>query len=234
MKRREIISSNIDFLLKRQGEARSEVNIEDVTVCPRCNYSLVPEIMSSFYLVRDDGHHYDLYTLCFCPRCSKVFLCTYIGTASYGSFPNEYDLVSITPKELVEANFSDAIKELSPTFVETYNQSLCAENSQLSQICGPGYRKSLEFLVKDYLCHKYPDEADKIQAEFLGKSIKRIENEKIRILAERSSWIGNDETHYQKKREDLDVSKMKAFIKAILTYIESELAFEEALSISPK
>lgn len=47
-------------------------------------------------------------------------------------------------------------------------------------------------------------------------------------------WIGNDETHYARKHEDLGLSEMKRFIKAMLTYVESELAFEEAESISRK
>ena len=70
--------------------------------------------------------------------------------------------------------------------------------------------------------------------ELLGASINRIENNRIKTLAQRSAWIGNDETHYARKHEDLGLSEMKRFIKAMLTYVESELAFEEAESISRK
>ena len=46
---------------------------------------------------------------------------------------------------------SDIISELSPNFCEIYNQAYIAEQTNLMQICGTGYRKSLEFLIKDYL-----------------------------------------------------------------------------------
>ncbi len=126
---------------------------------------------------------------------------------------------------------SDRIKSLSPNFDEAYSQSETAESQQLFQICGVGYRKALEYLVKDYLCHKHPECSEEICSEFLGASIKRIDDSRIKTLAERSTWIGNDETHYVKKHEDLDVNDMKRFIMALLTYVESELAFEEALGI---
>ena len=135
---------------------------------------------------------------------------------------------------LVLDSYSDAIKQLSPGFVETYTQAESAESQQLFQICGPGYRKALEILVKDYLCHIYPDDTEKIQSEPLGASINRIESTRIKTLAQRSTWIGNDETHYVRKHEDLGLPEMKRFIKAMLTYIDSELAFEEAESISRK
>ena len=64
--------------------------------------------------------------------------------------------------------------------------------------------------------------------------IRRIEDERIRVLSERATWIGNDETHYVKKHENLDIAEMKRFIDAVLHYIESELSFEVALSIQPK
>ena len=123
---------------------------------------------------------------------------------------------------------------MSPLFVETYSQAEIAESQQLLQICGVGYRKALEYLVKDYLCWKHPEDTEQILSEFLGNNLKRIEDPRIKVLAERSTWIGNDETHYVKKHEDLGIDDMKRFIKALLTYVDSELAFAEALGIDRK
>lgn len=102
------------------------------------------------------------------------------------------------------------------------------------EICGTGYRKALEFLVKDYLCHISPDNADSIKSELLGNSIKRIESTRIKTLAERCAWIGNDETHYVRKHDDVGLDEIKTFITAILHYVESELAFEKAEAIERK
>lgn len=50
------------------------------------------------------------------------------------------------PKDIV---FSDIINEISPGFVKIYNQAHEAEIRLLDDIVGGGYRKALEFLIKD-------------------------------------------------------------------------------------
>jgi hypothetical protein len=39
----------------------------------------------------------------------------------------------------------------SGDFLEIYRHAAFAEGDALDQICGPGYRKALEFLIKDYI-----------------------------------------------------------------------------------
>lgn len=63
---------------------------------------------------------------------------------------------------------------------------------------------------------------------------KYIDNERIKTLAERSSWIGNDEAHYIRKQEDRDVNDMKAFIKATVYFIGMILITEDAETMEPK
>lgn len=58
-------------------------------------------------------------------------------------------------------DFSQEIKDLSPNFVKIYHQAEQAENTGLSDICGLGYRKALEFLVKDYAIAFNPTETGK-------------------------------------------------------------------------
>ena len=211
---------------------------QEVTECPACHFALQPSVLSSFYVAGDAENKdaYYLYQTCLCNRCRQVFLSKYEKPLGLGQHNPCSSLqasfsVPLTPKT---DSFSNEIEALSPSFVETYSQASIAEAQQLTQICGVGYRKSLEFLVKDYLCHKHPDDAEKIRSEFLGASIKRIEDNRVKVLAERSTWIGNDETHYVRKHDNLTLESMKRFIKAILSYIESELAFEEADSIPRK
>lgn len=211
-----------------------------VDECPLCGFGIKPVILNSFYVSKNqnqNGFYCTPYVLHLCPKCHGIFLVEYatqpifFGPASSPVFPQ---IARISPTIHRQANFSDEIASLSPAFVETYTQSSVAESEKLFQICGIGYRKALEFLVKDYLCHIHPEDSEKIQSEFLGSSIQRINDQRIKVLAERSTWIGNDETHYVRKQEDLGVEDMKRFIKAMLTYIESELAFEAAEAISQK
>lgn len=209
------------------------LNFEETDECPLCHFSLRPEVKSGFYIRDKDASYYTAYLICFCTKCRNIFMIKYRG--SYGpssiSTPIIKGLIPVTPRT---EPFSAGISDLSPTFVNTYNQAQFAESQGLTEICGMGYRRALEFLVKDYLIHLTPDQEDTIKAEFLGASIRRINNDHIKVLAERSTWIGNDETHYVRKHEDFDYTDLKRFIMAMVRYIDSELAFEEALSIPPK
>lgn len=209
-----------------------KLSFQETDECPICHFSLRPEIKQGYFVRLKDGSSYEAYLVCLCTRCRQMFFIKYSGTCHNSiSSPTLQKLIPVTPSRV---SFSDDLSAISPTFVNTYNQAQFAESQGLTEICGIGYRRALEFLVKDYLIHLSPDEEDTIKAEFLGASIKRINNDRIKVLAERSTWIGNDETHYVRKHEDFDYTDMKRFIIAMVRYIESELTFEEALSIPPK
>lgn len=125
--------------------------------------------------------------------------------------------------------FSEKLATVSPHFVRIYHQAEMAEAQGMTEICGMGYRKALEFLVKDFACMMNPDEEDDIKKLPLSACINNyIESNRIKTLATASAWLGNDETHYVRKHEDYDTEDMKIFIKSLVPFIESELAFLEA------
>lgn len=171
---------------------------------------------------------------CLCPNCRGVFYAEYDEEFDFPTNETYVRFNKVFPKSPETFTGPPLVSRLSPSFIAIYNQSAAAEAEELYEICGMGYRKALEFLVKDYLVQKFPADEETIKAELLGASIKRIENPQINTLATRSSWIGNDEVHYIRKHDDLDFSDMKRFIHAMAQYIESELTFEEALNIKPK
>lgn len=214
----------------------------EVSTCPVCHHALVPERLSGYYIEHvsefylGENSRYTVSIMFFCPHCRHTFTVEYDASRSFptASSLNAYYIRGIYPQSFTGTSFSPDIKSLSPMFVTTYHQSEEAQTRKLTEVAGCGYRKSVEFLVKDYLCHKMPDEVETIKTEFLGTSIKRITENRIRVLAERASWIGNDATHYVKKHEALDIEDMKQFIKALVVYIDSELTFDAALSVLPK
>lgn len=105
----------------------------------------------------------------------------------------------------------------------------------MNEICGLGYRKALEFLVKDYLIKMKPNEIEKISKMPLSTAIlQKIDNPKIKVLAERCAWLGNDEAHYIRKHNNYDVSNLKDFLKTMVSFIECELLVEKALQIERK
>lgn len=191
--------------------------------CPRCHASIFPSTLSSFY--RSDKFA----SLFYCSSCDDFF----IGSGEI-SLSKIYNLTT-EPSMAEDVKFSDSISLLSSDFVEIYNESFHAEQLGYRHICGAGYRKSLEFLVKSYAIHKHPDDVDAIAKQSLSQSINNyIENPKIKTLAISSAWVGNDEIHFIKKHDDKSYIDMKKFISAIVSYIEMELTVEEAGSILAK
>ena len=127
--------------------------------------------------------------------------------------------------------FSNEISELSPEFISVYKQSELAETQNLDEICGMGYRRALEFLVDAYIRKVKPNEMIDPCLN-LGKKIdKYIDNQKIKILAKKSAWLGNDATHIVNTHPNRAVEDMKKFIKAITTMIDAEFAFDDANTI---
>ena len=102
----------------------------------------------------------------------------------------------------------------------------------LDQICGVGYRKALEFLIKDYLISKASDEhiINSIKSTLLSNCIKKyVQNENIKNVAERATWLGNDETHYVRIWADKDVTNLKHLIDLTVRWIENEVETERVL-----
>ena len=210
--------------------------------CPSCSLGINPEFITGYFYPDSytlvDGSQKIVWQIYWCPACENLFLKTFTAVVHQNNPGVNLTALNYTEKlfpiPCSNTKFSEGVEKLSPSFVKIYHQAEKAENEGLDEICGIGYRKSLEFLVKDYLCDRYPDEAEKIRSELLGAALNRIENGQIYTLASRATWIGNDETHYIRKHEDSDVEQMKRFINAMVHYIDSELAFREAEEILPK
>ncbi|OKP92102.1 hypothetical protein A3844_01735 [Paenibacillus helianthi] len=136
----------------------------------------------------------------------------------------EWQYLRSAPHNLVTPEFSEEINEISPLFKVIYGQAYIAENSALNHIAGMGYRKALEFLIKDYLINFLEKERVSIEKKLLGKCIKDdVDNSNIKQVAERAVWIGNDETHYVRKWETKDVSDLKKLIDVTVHWISSEI-----------
>lgn len=203
--------------------ATSTFTIELPDACPRCKRKVH---LSTLSTVHDGTTVCSLYR---CGGCKSFFI-------SWGPMGHGRQEKSILePNLYVKQSFDESIEKLSPDFVKIYNESLAAESTSLFTICGVGYRKALEFLVKDFAIKLNPDKEELIKEQLLAKVIRDyIDSKRIKTLAERTAWIGNDETHYERKHEDLNFSDMKRFISSMLFYVTSEMVAIEADSIDKK
>ncbi|MBY6844861.1 DUF4145 domain-containing protein [Clostridium botulinum] len=211
------------------------VEIEiDEDMCPICNSKISP--MKLIQIKSDDEKM--MYILSKCPSksCGKFFISEYMKTNILRSGGYSiYTLNKSYPKNYVTTKFDEIINNISPNFIEIYNQAEQAEQGELTEICGVGYRKALEFLIKDYCIKNNSDLEEEIKAKLLGKVINEyIENENIKECARRAVWIGNDETHYVRKWEDKEIKDLRRLIDLTINWILTEEKTKEYLNDMPK
>lgn len=120
--------------------------------CPNCRYSVNALYISA--LRHSDRVGLDV--IFSCPRnsCQRVFVGCYAQTAS-----NSYGLRSEIPVNPVAPANPQEVEAVSPQFATIFSQASKAEAYGLDAIAGVGYRKALEFLIKDYCCSQHSDNA---------------------------------------------------------------------------
>jgi len=185
-----------------------------------------------------------------CPNyeCAHLFLAVYrlvdqvpsSGDAdtiakTLGLKSMRFDLQATWPVQIPRTAFSSEIAQVSLAFIDIYNQAEEAETRGLLQVCGLGYRKSVEFLIKDYCCGEHPNEAEAIRKLPLAQCIsKYIHDPRIEASASRATWLGNDEAHYIRKWVDKDVTDLKVLIRLTCNWIESAILTRQYQSEMPR
>ena len=145
------------------------------TKCPICKNHIVGQFLYGVY----HNNSSIRYTFNLCPACNEIFIATH-----------DYDgnVISCEPNRFVQRSFSKELSELSPQFVKIYNQANAAESSALDEIAGIGYRKALEFLIKDFAISENDNDAEKIKCRHLLIYTER-KRSRIPFLTEISQMI---------------------------------------------
>ena len=193
--------------------------------CPVCHRACMAYYHNNFVHFDKDRTRMQIVLQCPSTNCSRVFIASYeaahaITTTELTTF-YFVDSVPFTP---IEHDFGDEIRTTSPSFVEIFNEAEAAESYGLKQICGAGYRKALEFLVKDYLISVLKIPAETVEGKYLGNCVKdHLAGTKIAISAERAAWLGNDESHYVRLWADKDLNDLKKLIRLTVSWMQTEL-----------
>ncbi len=94
----------------------------------------------------------------------------------------------------------------------------------MAQVCGLGYRKAVEYLVKDYCIGIAPQDEPAIKVMPVAQCIsKYIQDVRIESAVKRAVWLGNDEAHYVRKWAAMDVTDLKTLIRLATNWIESSV-----------
>ena len=146
--------------VKYDNWENSEANVTVTDICPNCGRGIEPILKdSSFY--KDEDRHILFLTL-FCNSCKYAWVDSYDYLSNYDdAIPRNLHYYKELPSE-----FPKEISELSPQGVKTYTQSLQAEVDGYDTLVGIGLRKSLEFIIKDYLIYRFPEKTDEIKMNY--------------------------------------------------------------------
>jgi hypothetical protein len=204
--------------------------------CPICHRAITPIDLGYDYMIGDDNHTAKVERTFRCPdaKCERTFVARYERTSITNQ--THFELRTCVPAELFDLVCSEIIAKISPDYCQIYNQAHKAEQYNLETIAGPGYRKALEFLIKDYvsMLHPKPEDKEKIKTMLLGNCIATyVKNERINATAARAAWLGNDETHFVRKWEDKDLKDLKNLIGLSVRWIEMEQMTDEAIRDMP-
>ena len=157
-----------------------------------------------------------------CPRldCQVMFFAFYNNT--FDRIPDRWFFNHFRFIEAAEKiEFPEPIPAISKRFTRIYFQAAMADANGMDEICGPGYGKALEFLIKDYLIYLHPERTEEIKKKLkLTLLIDEIEDGDIQVVADRASWLRNDETHYEKIWKEEDVQSLKDLIELTVSHIK--------------
>lgn len=226
-----------ELIYKDSNDHEGAVHIDkEPDVCPVCDRGIEPLWIDAYGFTREVQGHY-VQSIYKCPRldCQAVFISFYTSAQSHnrrtGSGYVFLRNTQVVPYIEIE-KFSDEIEELSEMFVKIYTQAKTAEDMGLDEVCGAGYRKALEFLVKDYVIATDPESEKEVKELSLGLVIaNKIDDEKIRTTAGLAKDKGNDEIHYIKKMEKLSLKDMKKLIRLTTNWIANELLYNNYASL---
>ncbi len=229
---------NINYEVSYNGYTR-HVNVDEPSECPICKHSLKPTVLHKA-LVPDNNSVLSLYVMYLCSHCYQPFICKFsdLKRSSDTLKPYTFDSSVLTlkaPNTFHKKTFEDCINNVSPSFVKIYNQSLEAEHHSLDEVAGIGYRKAFEFLIKDFLINHEHIESSKVTPTSLGTCINTmIDNPQLKTVASRATWLGNDQTHYEQKYTDKDITDLKRLIDLSVHWISLICLTDEAELIEKK
>lgn len=191
------------------------------TFCPRCRKNAIPRILGPVAIdIDDDGFvEWIVGVPLSCGRCNRGYVAEYYGNQSEFD-PDDLSYLGTVPEAEPHVAVSEALTKISPSFAKVYDEAVAAQATGLEELSGAGYRRALEFLVKDYLISKEPSKEEQFRSMPLGVCIRdHIDLPEVQELAKEALDIGNDFVHFTQygKRE---VQELRGLINLVWRWIE--------------
>ncbi|URR00530.1 hypothetical protein LOC50_14980 [Pseudoalteromonas sp. SCSIO 43095] len=171
-------------------------------ICPICNQAQLP--VNIFAKLTGDVENsktkLELAMECMNLNCARLYISRYSKTRSI--YNHNFKFEKSIPETFNVPNIPQEIINISESFEKIFTQASEAESRQLDELAGIGYRKALEYLIKDYCISIKPEKEEDIKSNQLSRVINNyVTDENLKNCANRAVWLGNDETHYIRKWE---------------------------------
>lgn len=216
-----------------ESGGEKSVRFETPDECPICHKRIEP-----VYLYGNVDTESNASVFYYCRGCDNSFVSRYKDLRLFNTTNRTFECTyhRSEPVKFEERIFTDDIIEISPNFSKIYNQALQAEQYSLNEIAGIGYRKALEFLIKDFCILLHPEEEDSIKGKFLNNCIQDYldKYEPLRDVSTVAVWIGNDETHYVRTHTGKDINDLKKYLDSVVLYVQLEANTGSAKDIIQK
>ncbi|MDW3894482.1 hypothetical protein [Staphylococcus saprophyticus] len=214
-------------LMNNTGNSTGRFEIKLPNYCPWCHSKIRPTILCQTPF-DTSNRELPISLVLQCPSCYKNFIQNYKVILAANGLVNGLDIDNEKPQPKSLFEYQSEIDEISKEFNNIITQSSNAESLGYYHLAGIGYRKAIEFLVKDYLIKFKGEDYTEISKKQLGNCISDIDDSRINSLARAASWIGNDETHYVRKHVDKDVQDLKKFLHALTNLVSLEVSVSDA------
>lgn len=134
----------------KENQARMPIYIK--VNCPSCGTSLVGFKIGFSQLYNDEIFHARAHCMA-CGAPAHLFMVNWMPKNDPDS---RNARLYIDPSPMIDLGLSKDIdfQAISPRFVTIYEQAMRAAQMGYDELVGMGYRKALEFLIKDYLIGK--------------------------------------------------------------------------------
>ena len=174
---------------------------------------------------RRNVHCYPIICPCCGTKISPIYLCYHNNSG-----------VVFSRCPIKECGEFFLLRDLGSGLAFVQNHPLSKEEYSEIINCGVGYRKALEFLIKDYVMQNKDEQTvEIIKKMLLAKCIDYyVDDEMVKAVAKRAVWLGNDETHYVRKWGDKDVQDLKGLIHLTVLWIEKIKETEKLLAEMPE
>ena len=213
---------------------------EFVSSCSECGTQIEPVDTGLVNWIQDSKYmmatEFEWVLQCPAQRCKKLIIARYsMKSEREGTINGFYSLSQVVPAGLKPVEQHEEVEKISPLFAEIFSQATHAESLGLNQICGVGYRKALEHLIKDYCIHTNPDKRESIQKIQLMNCITSfVKDANVLACAKRATWLGNDETHYVRKWATQDINDLKVLIKLVSNWIVNDVLTKQYIESMPE